>query len=633
MPPNAPPLLSRVLFAQDTYIVPKADGRIITGATVEPGRYDGDVTPSGMMHCMAEASRLVPGLADLPIEESWAGLRPTTPDKGPILGGSGRWDNVYLAGGYWRNGVLLAPKTGQLIADQILNDGDDDKEGGMSDADKHLLKAFAWDRFTSPGGGAALAANARYAAQLYPVHKRSGGAGVSASVGTELGFYEGAAAAKDDRARDRAGLLDLGGGLVSSEGDEALERAAAMGTGDASAFHFGDAEDGWQVAKTNRGSVGQEAVSEEPSIGAEQFTLTEAIPVAEPLPADDVEINGDSNSNNEMEGASIGADLSAVYEQIKANKASATPKEMGEDTSEPLADPGFRISHVDSATGEATEVPPFMNPGTFFAMKEKKALEGALPSGPTCTDVAEPLPAVNGEEKTSFDGYSTIRSAFGESSSGDETSRNMREARMRNRGKSSEIDETKIGAMQQLVSPPAAVNGAVNGAQVNESASSEEDLSSVYERIRSNKASAQQNVVMGDAGPDTRPVLNFTIYHVDAETGEKRAIPPYTSPGEFFESIEKEKMTNAEEGSNGEETANGMVDSSDDDNAWPLVNGSNNNGEASANQNYVNDGSDETTYDGYQDIEAANSSESREEELRRMKEARMENRAKASSKF
>ncbi|EED89825.1 hypothetical protein THAPSDRAFT_263655, partial [Thalassiosira pseudonana CCMP1335] len=120
MPNNAPPLLSRVLFAQDTYIVPKADGRIIVGATVEPGQYDGDVTPSGMLHCMSEATRLIPGLADLPIEETWAGLRPTTPDKCPILGKTEQWDNIYLAGGYWRNGVLLAPKTGQLVGDLVI---------------------------------------------------------------------------------------------------------------------------------------------------------------------------------------------------------------------------------------------------------------------------------------------------------------------------------------------------------------------------------------------------------------------------------------------------------------------------------------------------------------------------------
>jgi len=146
MPSDTEPVLSRVLFAQDTYIVPKADGRIIVGATVEVGSFDPDVTPAGLMHCMANAMQLVPGLGDLPIEETWAGLRPTTPDKGPILGRT-TWDNLFIAGGYWRNGVLLAPKTGQLIGDLVLNSGVDLED----DADEALLEAFKWDRFTVAG--------------------------------------------------------------------------------------------------------------------------------------------------------------------------------------------------------------------------------------------------------------------------------------------------------------------------------------------------------------------------------------------------------------------------------------------------------------------------------------------------
>jgi glycine oxidase len=63
----------RALFVQDTYIVLKANGRIIVGATVKPGQYDGNVTPEGMMHCLSEAVRLVPSLARLPIEKR-AGL-------------------------------------------------------------------------------------------------------------------------------------------------------------------------------------------------------------------------------------------------------------------------------------------------------------------------------------------------------------------------------------------------------------------------------------------------------------------------------------------------------------------------------------------------------------------------------
>mmetsp|Transcript_28208 Transcript_28208/g.43241 ORF Transcript_28208/g.43241 Transcript_28208/m.43241 type:complete len:723 (-) Transcript_28208:769-2937(-) len=222
MPPDQPPILRRVLFAQDSYIVPKADGRIVVGATVEAGSFDSNVTPAGLIHCMSHALQLVPGLADLPMEESWVGLRPTTPDKGPIIGKT-PWENMFLAGGYWRNGVLLAPKTGQLLASLL---------GGLdlSEEDQALLDAFAWDRFTKPGGGEELAANARYAASMHPIHKRTTGVGVSAAVGTELGSYSTATSAAAERQKDRASLW----GDDSSE-DE-LERAAQMGKEDAGAF-------------------------------------------------------------------------------------------------------------------------------------------------------------------------------------------------------------------------------------------------------------------------------------------------------------------------------------------------------------------------------------------------------------
>lgn len=229
MPSDSPPILSRVLFAQDTYIVPKADGRIVVGATVEAGSFDPDVTPAGLMHCMSNAAQLVPGLANLPVEETWAGLRPTTPDKGPILGKT-PWDNLFLAGGYWRNGVLLAPKTGQLVGDLIA--------GNLSEEDEALISAFSWDRFTVEGGGDKLAADARYAASMHPVHSRSSGVGVSAAVGTELGFYSGAGEAKEERARDRQSLF-ADAGMSESE-EDAFEKAAMMGKVDAGAFTLGD---------------------------------------------------------------------------------------------------------------------------------------------------------------------------------------------------------------------------------------------------------------------------------------------------------------------------------------------------------------------------------------------------------
>jgi len=539
MDANSPPILSRVLFAQDTYIVPKADGRIIVGATVEPGTYDGSITPSGMLHCMSEATRLVPALADLPIEEQWAGLRPTTPDKCPLLGGTEQWDNVYLAGGYWRNGVLLAPKTGQLVGDLIVNDGKADR---LPPNDQALLQAFSWERFTTPGGGKALAANARYAATFYPVHKRST-TGIAASVGTELGFYEGAAAAKGDRAKDRQAMFGL-----SEEDEDALERAAGMGIGDAEAFSFGDESDGWMKGKSAAAAnVDDDDESEGidmEKISAEPDALTVGVKEEDEyatLAQEWSDAQASADDDGEEEDVGDKSDLSSIYEKIKANKAKASESmEMNEDASEEREDPGFRIFHVDKETREETEVPPFTSPGEFFQMKE----EGKSSS----SNDAKPPPSNeggDGDGSPLFDGYTAIREAYGGRTTEQETAEATRAARMKNRGKTSEIDESKIGALSSPGGspPPTTPPAAASAPTVKK-----------YEKVRSEKAKAWVSEINGSSAAES----------TDAS---------------------------------------------------------------------VDDGSDEKTYDGYQAIMSANSSSSREEELARMKEARMANRAKASNLF
>ncbi|CAM9331075.1 unnamed protein product, partial [Phaeothamnion confervicola] len=134
--------LSRVLFAECAYVIPKRDGRIVVGATVEPDEWGLHTTPRGIAQLVKGAARLCPALADFALEDIWAGLRPVTPDCMPVLGGSRRWDNVFVAGGYWRNGVALAPKTGQLVADAVV--------GSLSVADEALARPFAMDRFMAP---------------------------------------------------------------------------------------------------------------------------------------------------------------------------------------------------------------------------------------------------------------------------------------------------------------------------------------------------------------------------------------------------------------------------------------------------------------------------------------------------
>lgn len=99
-----------------------------------------------MKNIIDAAIKVCPGLSDLAIDRTWAGLRPVTPDTFPVLGASCRCPNLFVAGGYWRNGVLLAPKTAQLVADAVC--------GCQSQEDEVFLQAFGMDRFTVSGGAA-----------------------------------------------------------------------------------------------------------------------------------------------------------------------------------------------------------------------------------------------------------------------------------------------------------------------------------------------------------------------------------------------------------------------------------------------------------------------------------------------
>ena len=415
MPTDTEPILSRILFAQDTYIVPKADGRIVVGATVEAGSFDPHVTPAGMMHCMSNAMQLVPGLGDLPVEETWAGLRPTTPDKGPILGRT-KWDNLFIAGGYWRNGVLLAPKTGQLIGDLVLNDG----KILNNENDELLLNAFKWDRFTIKGGGKKLAASARYAASMHPVHKRSSGLGIAASVGTELGFYSGAGAARQEREKDRQALY--GGGFSGS--DDAFEKAALLGVTDGSSF---------SLKKRDTKPVQKEQNESDIVTLDEALTQTEASNIAT---VDKVNIQQETSNDVVKEGKSTSLD--DVYEKIRQNKAkTASTVKMNEPAKkEERPDPGFRIYHVDSETREVIEIPPYSGPlGGLKKLDEQSNANESKSNSSSLDDYDE----------TTFDGYQTILKENSRATRQEELDA-MRKSRQANRLKVSEIDEDKIGA-------------------------------------------------------------------------------------------------------------------------------------------------------------------------------------------
>ncbi|MBE9100610.1 glycine oxidase ThiO [filamentous cyanobacterium LEGE 07170] len=131
--------LQQVLFGPDgLYLVPRRDGRIIVGATVEAVGFAPHNTPAGLQELLSKAMRLFPAIAQFPIQECWWGFRPTTPDQFPILGAS-PYNNLSLAIGHHRNGILLAPITAHLIANLVTTHETDP-----------LLPHFSWERFLSP---------------------------------------------------------------------------------------------------------------------------------------------------------------------------------------------------------------------------------------------------------------------------------------------------------------------------------------------------------------------------------------------------------------------------------------------------------------------------------------------------
>jgi glycine oxidase len=110
--------LRHVVRAPEIYLVPRSDGRLLLGATVEEAGFDKNVDPLTIQRMHAAAARLLPGLASARILEDWAGLRPGTPDDLPILGETSI-PGYFVATGHFRDGILLAPITARVMAGVI----------------------------------------------------------------------------------------------------------------------------------------------------------------------------------------------------------------------------------------------------------------------------------------------------------------------------------------------------------------------------------------------------------------------------------------------------------------------------------------------------------------------------------
>jgi glycine oxidase len=113
----------RPVWTSDVYLVPRDDGRLLIGATVEEHGFDSRITAGGLSHLLAGALRAAPSLDDFTVSEQWAGLRPATSDGLPYIGRTAL-DGLFTATGHFRNGILLAPVTATAIADAI--EGTDD---------------------------------------------------------------------------------------------------------------------------------------------------------------------------------------------------------------------------------------------------------------------------------------------------------------------------------------------------------------------------------------------------------------------------------------------------------------------------------------------------------------------------
>jgi glycine oxidase len=104
---------TRIIRSEHVYVVPRASGETVIGATIEDAGFDTTVTEAATETLLRQAIRAVPAVVDLELVEAIASLRPATPDNGPLIG---EWEGLLVASGHYRNGILLAPITADAVA-------------------------------------------------------------------------------------------------------------------------------------------------------------------------------------------------------------------------------------------------------------------------------------------------------------------------------------------------------------------------------------------------------------------------------------------------------------------------------------------------------------------------------------
>ena len=138
-------VIEHVIYSSRAYVVPRADGRVLVGATVEDVGYRKEVLPEAIEELRGAALEIAPALGNFDIIEAWSGLRPFAADGLPVIGWVPGRDGLFVATGHFRNGILLAPITGAIAAEAITG------RGGSE-----YLDTFGPARFFSVFGGAAV---------------------------------------------------------------------------------------------------------------------------------------------------------------------------------------------------------------------------------------------------------------------------------------------------------------------------------------------------------------------------------------------------------------------------------------------------------------------------------------------
>jgi len=138
-------LFERVIYSRRGYIVPRADGRILAGSTTEFSGFTKAVTGTAVADLSNMAFEIAPSLDRLPVVDSWSGLRPYAADGMPILGSLDGIEDLVIATAHYRNGILLAPLTAKIIADEIAGD-----------SSKRHSDMFSPNRFHSAATGFAV---------------------------------------------------------------------------------------------------------------------------------------------------------------------------------------------------------------------------------------------------------------------------------------------------------------------------------------------------------------------------------------------------------------------------------------------------------------------------------------------